>query len=169
MPQIYVSIGSNIDRHRYITASLDALSEHFGELLISPVYESESVGFDGDNFFNLVVGFTTELSVAELTATCRDIEDANNRLRVGPKFSARTLDIDILTYGDVQGVVDSVDLPRGEILTNAFVLLPLCDIAPDALHPKTGTSYRQLWQDYDVNQKLWPIDFEWSGRVISKA
>ncbi|ROS01670.1 2-amino-4-hydroxy-6-hydroxymethyldihydropteridine diphosphokinase [Sinobacterium caligoides] len=169
MAQIYVSIGSNIHRHRYITAALDALADRFGELQISPIYESEAVGFDGENFYNLVAGFSTGLSVASLVSVCRAIEDANGRLRTGPKFSARTLDIDILTVDDAVGEVDGVVLPRAEILSNAFVLQPLFDIAPEVAHPADGRSYRQLWQAYNSEQKLWAIDFEWRGQLISKA
>ncbi|CAH0992111.1 2-amino-4-hydroxy-6-hydroxymethyldihydropteridinepyrophosphokinase [Sinobacterium norvegicum] len=169
MAKVYVSIGSNIERQKYITNSLDALADRFGALVISPVYESESVGFDGDNFFNLVVGLETSLSIAELSSCFRAIEDVNQRDRSGPKFGGRTLDLDILTYDDVIGVIDGVTVPRGEILTNAFVLLPLADIAADAQHPEKKMTYRQLWQQYSTGQKLWTVDFEWRGQSISAA
>ena len=87
---VYVSIGSNIERYSHISASLDALADNFGELSISKVYESEAVGFEGDNFLNLVAGFNTELSVGELSALLRKIEDENGRRRDGPKFGPRT-------------------------------------------------------------------------------
>ena len=167
---VYVSIGSNIDRYRHIASSLDALSARFGELLISPVYESEAVGFAGDNFLNLVVGFRCPLSVAELSAALRQIEHANGRRRDGPKFGPRTLDIDILTYNDSVGEIDGVLLPRDEITKNAFVLLPLVDIAADCQHPALRISYAEVWQGYDRDsQKLWPVDFEWRGQKISSA
>ena len=121
--RVYLSLGSNIDREKNILACHDALAEHFGELIISPVYESESVGFSGDSFYNLVVGIDSALSVGELAVIMRDIETVNKRSRAGPKFGPRTLDIDILTYGDVSGVVDGVTLPRDELTENAFVLL----------------------------------------------
>lgn len=170
MSVVYVSIGSNIDRYQHITASLDTLCRHFGELVISPVYESEAVGFEGDHFLNLVVAFESELSVAELSKLLRVIEHENGRRRDGPKFSSRTLDIDILTFGSAVGFVDGVDLPRGEIIENAFVLRPLADIAADELHPKLKKSYGELWAAYDqASQKLWPVDFTWQGRAISSA
>ena len=125
MARVYISIGSNIDRERYITAALDALAGWFDEPLISSVYESESVGFDGSPFYNLVVGVDTDLSVAELSARFKQLEADNGRRRDVPKFSPRTLDLDILTYDHEVGRVDGVELPRGEILKNAFVLLPL--------------------------------------------
>lgn len=165
--RVYISIGSNVDRERYVTAALDALANWFGGLEISPVYESEAVGFNGSPFLNLVVGVKTGLSVGELSRRFKQLEADNGRRRDVPKFSARTLDLDILTYGDRVGVVDGVELPRGEILKNAFVLQPLADIAPDALHPVTGQSYRELWRDYRSDQKLWPVAFTWQGRQIS--
>ncbi len=170
MARVYLSLGSNIDRHRHLCAGLDALAEEFGELMISPVYESEAVGFDGDNFFNLVVGLDTDLSVGALSEVSKKIENRNGRRRDCPQFSARTLDIDILTYNDTAAVVDNILLPRQEVLENAFVLLPLADIAPGGLHPVTRKSYAELWQQYDQSsQKLWAIDFSWQGRQLSSA
>ena len=161
-------MGSNVDRHKNITAALDALAALLGDLQISSVYESKSVGFDGSNFFNLVVGAHTTLSIVELSETLKRIEDNNGRKRNGSKFSPRTLDIDILTYGDFVGVESDIELPRAEITKNAFVLLPLSEIAPDGLHPQLQKNYRDLWLDYDrASQSLWVIDFEWNGKVIS--
>jgi len=168
--QVYVSVGSNINRYRHISSSLDALNQHFGELLISPVYESEPVGFNGSNFFNLVVGFTCQQALGELSALLRTIEYDHGRSRGGPKYVPRTLDIDILTYDDCVGVIDDILLPREEITENAFVLLPLVDIAGSVLHPVLQVSYADLWRDYDKSsQKLWLIDFDWCGRRISSA
>lgn len=169
MSRVYISIGSNIERYRHVTAALDALAEWFGDLVISPVYESESVGFDGSDFLNLVVGINTVVSVGELTRRFKQLEAENGRKAGAPKFSPRTLDLDILTYGEASGNKEGVELPRSEILKNAFVLRPLADIAPDERHPVCGQSYRQLWQDYDTGQKLWPVDFSWQGRKISRS
>lgn len=162
MAKVFLSLGSNIERDRHLGAGLDALVREFGDLKMSQVYESEAVGFAGDNFYNLVAAIETDLSVGELALRLRQIEDDNGRLRGGPKFSARTLDIDILTYDDLTGTVDGVKLPRGEILRNAFVLLPLSELAPDTLHPLEGKTYQQLWDEYDqASQKLWPVEFNW--------
>ncbi|GAB2510562.1 2-amino-4-hydroxy-6-hydroxymethyldihydropteridine diphosphokinase [Microbulbifer agarilyticus] len=162
MAIVYLSLGSNIDREKHLCAAMDALVEAFGDLSMSQVYESEAVGFEGDNFYNLVAAIETDLSVGELALRLRDIEDANGRVRSGPKFSARTLDIDILTYDDVAGDVDGVALPRDEILKNAFVLLPLSEVAPTEVHPVQGKTYQQLWEEYDqASQKLWVVAFDW--------
>ncbi|WP_237059415.1 2-amino-4-hydroxy-6-hydroxymethyldihydropteridine diphosphokinase [Microbulbifer sediminum] len=162
MAQVYLSLGSNIDRGRHIRAGLDALAAEFGNLSVSRVFESEAVGFDGDNFYNLVVGLHTDLPVGQLAVRLREIEDANGRVRSGPKFSARTLDIDILTYDDLAGEFDGVKLPRGEIVKNAFVLQPLAELAPAQRHPLTGETFAEMWEDYDKDkQKLWPVHFPW--------
>ena len=168
--KVYLSLGSNINRHHHIHAGLDALAENFDELHISRVYESKSVGFDGSNFFNLVVGIETDLSIPALSEILKKIEDDNGRSRQGPKFSPRTLDIDILTYGDFVGVDNGITLPRAEITQNAFVLLPLADLSAQQKHPQLGQTYAELWQAYDQqSQPLWPVEFEWRGAVVSKS
>ena len=96
MAQVYISIGSNIEADKHIRAAVDALREHYGELVISSVYESEAVGFEGDNFLNLVVGLQTDEDVHAVAGMLHKIEDENGRLRDGPRFSSRTVDLDLL-------------------------------------------------------------------------
>jgi len=163
MPRVYLSLGSNIEPRRYLCAALDALAERFGpHLMMSPVYESRAVGFVGDNFLNLVVSIDTELAVGALARVLRDIEDANHRCRSAARFSARTLDIDILTYGEEVGSIDGICLPRDEITRHAFVLRPLADLAPAALHPQLRKSYGQLAAELTFpNQPLSLVDLGW--------
>jgi len=161
MTTVFLSLGSNIDRQHNIGSGLDDLAAAFGELRLSPVYESEAVGFSGDAFYNLVVGIDTTLPVGELAALLRDIEKDHGRVRGEKKFSSRTLDIDILTYNDLTGEIDGVQLPRDEILKHAFVLKPLVDLAPDAFHPEIGKPYRQLLEESDfAGQALWVVELE---------
>ena len=158
--QVFLSLGSNIDREHNICSGLEALERAFSPLSISPVYESEAVGFDGDAFYNLVVGLKTPLSVGELAACLKEIEKDHGRVRGEKKFSSRTLDIDILTYNDCVGEIEGVQLPRDEILKHAFVLKPLVDLAPDAMHPQTRASYRALLDAADFSgQNLWVVPF----------
>lgn len=162
MPRVYLSLGSNIDPREHLRAALEALADRLGALRVSPVYESPAVGFAGDNFYNLVVGVDTGLPVGELARLLRAIEDANHRRREAAKFCPRTLDIDILTYGDAVGVIDGVQLPRDEILRYAFVLRPLADIAPDAEHPGARKTFRELAAELPfADQPLWPVAFPW--------
>ncbi len=158
MTQVFLGLGSNLQREKNIYAGLAALEKLFGELIISPIYESESVGFKGSHFYNLVMSVNTNLTIAQLSDALKKIEDENGRVRTGPKFSPRTLDIDILTYGDFVGVEAGVELPRAEITQNAFVLLPLSEVAPNEVHPQLRKTYADLWASYDKNsQSLWEI------------
>ena len=169
MAWVTLSIGSNINARENISSCLDALLLQFRDLSLSSVFESEAVGFDGDNFLNLAAGIHTDMELAELSALLKGIEDKHGRERTGPKFCGRTLDIDILTYDHLVGNFSGVTLPREEILHNAFVLWPLSQIDAKGKHPVAGRNYKQLWSEYDKSsQKLWPIDFSWHQRIISR-
>ena len=158
-----LSIGSNIDAFLNIRAALDALSLEFEDVRLSKTYESKAVGFDGDNFLNLVVLADTEKSLDAVAAFLKDLEDQLGRDREQARFSGRTMDIDILLYGDESGVCCGIELPRPEVTENAFVLQPLAELLPDLVHPATGLSYSKLWQDYDKSrQQLWEIETDWS-------
>lgn len=167
MPLVYLSLGSNEEREHHIGAALDMLQQSFGELRLSSVYEAAAVGFAGDSFYNLVAAIETALPVGELSRRLKDIEDVLGRRRDVPKFSGRTIDIDILTYGDRHGVIDGVELPRQEITENAFVLWPLAELAPDDVHPACGLTYGELWRQYEKDQALHPVPFLWQGRELS--
>lgn len=145
----YISIGSNIDKEIHIPASLQALEQQFGALIVSSIYESESVGFSGDAFHNLVVGFDSELEVKAVAKQLRQIELDNGRTRDSQKFSARTLDLDLILYGDLIISDGRLQIPRDEIEKYAFVLEPLAEIAPTLTHPVSGISYGELWEKFD--------------------
>lgn len=170
MTEVYLSLGSNIQRYQHITAGLDALDQLLTNMRISTIYESHSVGFNGSNFLNLVVAGQTELSIVDLSEKLKKIEDDNGRKRNGPKFSPRTLDIDILLFGHQYGEVAGIYLPREEILHHAFVLLPLSELYPEGLHPTLQKTYEQLWREFDkTSQHLWAVEFVWRGKKVSST
>lgn len=163
MTRIYISLGSNIERERHIRAGLDTLHAEFGELAVSRVFESAAVGFAGRPFYNLVVGADTTLPLSTLCQRLRAMEFAHGREPDAKKFAPRTLDLDLLLYGDL-ACESPVALPRGEILTNAFVLWPLAELAPELRHPTDGRTLGELWQQYDkASQQLCPIPFQWEA------
>jgi 2-amino-4-hydroxy-6-hydroxymethyldihydropteridine diphosphokinase len=135
------------------------MQQQFGSLTLSSVYESEAVGFEGDPFYNLVAGFDTDMEVHAVARTLRMIENQNDRKRTGNRFSARTLDLDIVLYDDLIIKDEEVELPRDEISQYAFVLLPLAEIAPDVKHPVTGQRLSELAQTFE-KQSLRRV--EWS-------
>jgi len=169
MVRIYISVGSNVDPERSIKQGVRAMTEQWSLLRVSQVYESKAVGFVGDNFLNLVVGANVSSPPLEVVAILRKIEEDSGRCRQTPRFSSRTLDLDLLLYD--QEILDHVDLqlPRAEITQNAFVLRPLAEIADGAVHPLLGATYGMLWETYDKNsQALWPISFTWPESVRHK-
>jgi 2-amino-4-hydroxy-6-hydroxymethyldihydropteridine diphosphokinase len=157
MTQVYVGIGSNINREESIRGGLESLSEKFGELTLSDIYESEAYGFDGDNFYNLVAGFQTDLPVTGLNTALKGIETDLGREQHGKKFQPRTLDIDLLLYGNLVRHDENVDVPREDIELYAFVIKPLADIAGDVRHPVINKTFAEMWSAFDKqDQIIWP-------------
>ena len=160
MPRVYVSIGSNIDREKNIRGAVRMLREHYGPFTLSRVYETPAEGFDGAAFYNLVAGFDTGEPVERVRQTLAAIETAHGRKRGGARFSARTLDIDILLYGDLIRHGDDYDIPRGEIAQYAFVLGPLAELAPDLKHPETGERLGMMWDKFTGRRDLRPLELK---------
>ncbi len=162
MVKAFVSVGSNLERERHIREALLELKESFGKLDISSIYESEAEGFEGPPFYNLVVAFETDLPLAEVLEKLKEIEAKHGRGPQSRKFASRTLDLDLILYGDLvlKDPQAGILLPRQDILRYAFVLEPLVEIAPDLRHPISGKTYRELWQAFDhrrVKQKRLPL------------
>lgn len=154
----WLSLGSNQSPERYLAAALRELRERFGELTVSPVYRTRSVGFDGPDFLNLAVGLDSDLDAVALDAWLHALEDRHDRRRDGPRFSSRTLDVDLVLFGDT--VLDGpghLRLPRPDLVEHAFVLKPMADIAPDLIHPLRGATLARLWTDFSGPRDLEPV------------
>jgi 2-amino-4-hydroxy-6-hydroxymethyldihydropteridine diphosphokinase len=161
MTRIYISMGSNCERETHLRAGVDALQALLGPLTVSSVVESAAVGFVGAPFYNLVVSADTDLPLSHLCERLRTIEFAHGRPLDAKKCAPRTLDLDLLLYGDAM-VTQPVILPRDEIMTSAFVLWPLAELAPTLRHPIAGCTMAELWRAFDPTlQPLTPIAFRW--------
>ena len=159
MVKVYIGIGSNIDREKNIPAGLQVLAQRFGKLFISPVYQCKSFGFEGDDFYNLVAAFITFREIDDVIAEIKEIEYEFGRTRKEARYSSRTLDIDLLLYGDL--ISEQYYVPRQDIGKYAFVLKPLFDLEPDLKHPETGQTMAELWQGFDLSgQVLTEINIE---------
>lgn len=133
MTTIYLSLGSNIEAEHNIKQCVHALCEHFGNIICSNVYQTPAIGFEGDDFLNLVVQLESNQSLETIKQICRDLEDQQGRVRQDNKFSARPIDIDVLLYGEVVDTVQKI--PHGDLEKYDFVTLPLLELAPDNIHP----------------------------------
>lgn len=161
MVDVYISLGSNVERERNLRKALGFLKTHFGTLCCSSVYESEAIGFSGDPFLNLVTRFETDANVYDVSRVLKDIEARCGRQRDGPRYSPRTLDLDLLLFGGLVIRENGLQLPRDEVTVHAFVLKPLAEVAGDVLHPTMGRKFTDLWAAFDHgSQPLKPIDLE---------
>ena len=162
MAQVYVSIGSNIQRRKNIAIALDLLEERFGELQQSSVFESDAVGFDSAPFYNMVVGFMADDSPRSLQAWLHQVEERSGRVRTA-SLSARTLDLDLLLYDDLVVNEDGLVIPREDIDRYAFVLYPLAEVAPDARPPVSGSGYADLWRAFEGEGGTSLVRVDWSS------
>jgi len=164
MARVYISIGSNIEREPNLRAAVQALREHFGAITLSSVYESRPIGFEGENFYNLVAAFDTEESPEAITAILHDIERQRGRQRGPTRFSSRTIDLDLLLYGDLIREQATLRLPRGEVDEYACVLRPLAELTPESHHPRSGETFAALWARFEKTaQPLTPVALEFPG------
>ncbi|HET6655529.1 MAG TPA: 2-amino-4-hydroxy-6-hydroxymethyldihydropteridine diphosphokinase [Gammaproteobacteria bacterium] len=152
MTEVFVGIGSNIEPERHVAAALAALKARFADLRTSTVYRSRAVGFAGNDFLNLVAAFETDLDVHALDEELHRIESDCGRDRTAPRFAPRTIDLDLLLYGDAVLDEPRLKLPRPEVLKYAFVLQPLAELAGDKRHPVTGQTFEQHWRAFKTDE-----------------
>jgi 2-amino-4-hydroxy-6-hydroxymethyldihydropteridine diphosphokinase len=165
-----LGLGSNLDAEANLSSALDELLLQFHELALSSVFRSKAQDGAAPDYLNMAVGIETDVALPELVKRLKKIEDKHRRDRSTPKPERVTLDIDLLIYGDKSGDFDGVVLPRPEILTAAYVLWPLSQVAAKQKHPALKQSYAQLWQAFDRSrQTATPVAFTWHDRIVSRA
>ncbi|PHS16897.1 MAG: 2-amino-4-hydroxy-6-hydroxymethyldihydropteridine diphosphokinase [Kangiella sp.] len=158
MVDVYIGIGSNIEPEKHFKAVYCLLKEFYPSIKFSRTFKSSAVGFVGDDFYNSVAKFSVEddsiCQLDKVLIQLKSIENQLGRARGDKKFSARVIDIDVLLFGDLV-CNKPIQLPRGEIVENAYVLWPLSELAPELMHPLENKTYADLWGSFDKDsQKL---------------
>lgn len=152
MTKVYVAAGSNIEPERALRLALTALREKFASLQVSPAYRNHAVGFEGADFINLVVGFDTTLAPERVREELQAVEALCGRPSAAPRWAPRSMDLDILLYGQQVSQQPGMLLPRPDLVRRAYMLKPLADIAPDLVHPTAGRTIAELWRDFAQDQ-----------------
>lgn len=149
MPHVYVAAGSNIEPERHLGLCVRELEREFPGVRFSPWYRNRAVGFAGEDFINFVAGFPTELAVAEVLARLHAIEALCGRPREAPRWAPRSMDLDVLLYGDLVCQEPHLKIPRPDLLKRAYMLGPLAALAPEVMHPTERQTIGELWARFD--------------------
>jgi 2-amino-4-hydroxy-6-hydroxymethyldihydropteridine diphosphokinase len=147
--EVYVAAGSNVAPEHNVRLAVAALAREFPGSRFSPWYRNRAAGFDGDDFINLVAGFDTTLAPLALLERLQAIEAQCGRARDAPRWAPRSMDLDVLLYGELVCVGPPMTIPRPDLLKRAYMLGPLADLAPDLRHPTAGKTIGELWQAFD--------------------
>ncbi|MCD7099974.1 2-amino-4-hydroxy-6-hydroxymethyldihydropteridine diphosphokinase [Stenotrophomonas sp. MMGLT7] len=149
MVNVLLSLGSNLQPRHHLRQAVAALRQRFGDdIVVSQAYRTPAVGFEGPDFLNNAVSLHTDMGLTALDSWLHALEDAHGRDRSGPRFADRTLDLDIVFYGDrIADGPGHLRIPRPE-LRHAFVLRPLAEIAPGFVDPLSGRTLAELWRGH---------------------
>jgi 2-amino-4-hydroxy-6-hydroxymethyldihydropteridine diphosphokinase len=159
--RVYVAAGSNIEPLQNLRLALSALREVYTPLAVSPAYRNHAVGFEGDDFINLVIGFATTQALHEVRERLQAVEALCGRPRDAPRWAPRSMDLDILLYGARVSAEPGLVLPRPDLVRRAYMLKPIADLAPDLVHPTLRRTIAQLWQDFvPGNHVLVPVSLD---------
>ena len=149
MPQVYIAAGSNVEPERHLAMASTELEKHFPGVRFSAWYRNRAVGFEGDDFINFVAGFSTDLAIEDVVERLHFIEAVCGRTREAPRWAPRTMDLDVLLYGDLVRQTATLKVPRPDLLKRAYMLGPLADLAPEVVHPTEKLPIGELWRRID--------------------
>lgn len=170
MTDVYVAAGSNVEPIANLRLALEFLSQRFAGLRCSTAYRNEAVGFEGEDFVNLVVGFATKRSIDEVIDSLHEAEALCGRKRDAPRWASRSMDLDILLFGDFLCDRPGLVLPRPDLTRRAYMLGPMAELAPDFVHPLEHRTIGELWADFDqAAHAMQPINLGWPSEQSGAA
>lgn len=147
--RVYVAAGSNVEPEKHLERAAAEIVHSWPDAQFSQAYRNVAVGFEGPDFINLVTGFTTAQPLDAVMARLRAIETQCGRPRYAPKWASRTMDLDVLLFGDRVEKTTEYTLPRPDLLKRPYMLGPLAEIAPHVIHPTEGRTIGELWKHFD--------------------
>ncbi len=147
--RVFVAAGSNVEPERHLEHACAEIAHTWNDARFSRAYRNVAVGFDGPEFINLVCGFTAAQPLDSVIARLRAIETQCGRPRFAPKWASRTMDLDVLLYGDLVAQTADYTLPRPDLLKRPYMLGPLAELAPGLVHPTAARTIGELWRGFD--------------------
>ena len=149
--RVFVGAGSNVEPEKNLAHACADIAHSWPDAYFSRAYRNAAVGFEGPDFINLVVGFTTAQPLTAVIARLHAIETQCGRPRYAPKWASRTMDLDVLLYGDLVEKTAEYTVPRPDLLKRPYMLGPMAEIAPEVVHPTAGKTIGALWDEFDRN------------------
>jgi len=158
MVKVYISLGSNIHPEKNILKAVRLLAEHVKVVDVSTVYRTEPLGgLPQPDFYNCVVKVETDVDPRRLKfGILRSVEERLGRKREKDKYAPRTIDIDILAYGDLDVSTEDVTIPDRDVMTRPFLATPLSELSPDTILPHANKPIREI-ADQFKNHRMIPL------------
>ncbi len=150
--EAYVALGSNIEPQLHLTQAARGLKRRFARIRFSACYRNPAFGFQGPDFINAVAAFATDLPIAALLSSLREVEQESGRRASDPKWGPRAIDLDLLLYDEVTGSGPGYTLPRPDLTQRVYMLGPLAEIAPERRLSVDGPTLAALWANYPSSQ-----------------
>jgi 2-amino-4-hydroxy-6-hydroxymethyldihydropteridine diphosphokinase len=147
--RVFVAAGSNVEPEKNLARACAEIRHTWPDAAFSRAYRNVAVGFEGPDFINLVVGFSAAQPLHSVIEKLRGIETNCGRPRYAPKWASRTMDLDVLLYGDRVEKTEDYTLPRPDLLKRPYMLGPLAEIAPEFVHPVEHKTIGVLWTAFD--------------------